>query len=208
MRRGEFLDDASRVDLTPGRLGILGGTFDPVHIGHLIAAQEARSQFHLDEVVFVTAGRPWQKAEITPAETRFFMTLLATRGNPGFKASRIELDRPGPSYTVETLRQFRQIYGPEVELFFVAGSDSLAQIETWREYRQVLSLANVIAANRPGHEFNADAVDGGRCILPMQIPAVEASSSDIRQRVAEGKSIRYLVPEAVEKFIYKHGLYR
>src|SRR5687767_9660460 len=167
------------------RLGIMGGTFDPVHNGHLIAAEEARAACGLDEVVFVPAGRPWQKAErqVSSGEDRYLMTELATVTNPAFCVSRIELDRDGPTYTVDTLRA---LSGPE--LWFISGADAVAQILTWKDPEEVLSLATFVAATRPGHR--TEGLDPR--VRVLEIPALAISSTEIRQRVREARPVRYL----------------
>lgn len=189
----------------------MGGTFDPVHLGHLVCAEEARWQFGLDEVLWVPAGQPWQKKgrEVSPAEDRYLMTVLATQSNPAFSVSRIEIDRGGATYTLETLEALHSFYGDEAELFFITGTDAVMQILTWREPDAVLSKAHFIAASRP--EFDVPDVDldrfGGR-VTVMRIPALAISSTDIRKRVAEGRPIVYLVPPEVERYIAERGLYR
>lgn len=189
----------------------MGGTFDPVHLGHLVCAEEARWQFGLDEVLWVPAGQPWQKKgrEVSPAEDRYLMTVLATQSNPAFSVSRIEIDRGGATYTLETLEALRSFYGDEAELFFITGTDAVMQILTWREPDAVLSKAHFIAASRP--EFDVPDVDldrfGGR-VTVMRIPALAISSTDIRKRVAEERPIVYLVPPEVERYIAERGLYR
>ena len=194
------------------RIGVIGGTFDPVHHGHLVAAEEARWQFGLDRVVFVPTGRPWQKpVGVSPAEDRYRMTVLATASNPAFEVSRLEIDHPGPTYTVDTLRRLRAAEPAGTRLFFITGADAVLQLLTWKEPDQVLALAEFIAATRPG--FDLDALVGqvpgatGR-VHPMEIPALAISSSDIRGRVARGAPVRYLVPEGVAGYIADHGLYR
>jgi nicotinate-nucleotide adenylyltransferase len=194
------------------RIGVMGGTFDPIHHGHLVAAEEARWQFGLDRVVFVPTGRPWQKpVGVSPVEDRYQMTLLATASNPSFEVSRLEIDHPGPTYTVDTLRRLRAGQPPGTRLFFVTGADAVLQILTWKEPDQVLALAEFIAATRPG--FDLDQLvrqmpgAAGR-VHPMEIPALAISSSDIRGRAARGAPVRYLVPEGVASYIAGHGLYR
>lgn len=191
------------------RLGIMGGTFDPVHIGHLVCAEEARWQFGLDEVVFVPAGRPWQKREVTPAEDRYLLTVIATAGNPFFSVSRLEIDRPGPTYTLETLRALRQFHGESAELFFITGADAVLEILTWKEPEALLETASFIAATRP--EFDLGKIDQqrfGRRVSVIEIPALAISSTDIRRRVRAGQPIRYLVPPEVDAYITRRGLYR
>ncbi len=194
------------------RLGVMGGTFDPIHHGHLLTAEEAAVQFGLEQVIFVPTGRPWMKAdrEVTPAEHRYLMTVIATASNPRFTVSRIEIDRPGPTYTVDTLRALREEH-PGAELFFVTGADAMLEIFSWKDPAEILSLAHFIAATRPGYDlahFEAEAPTAHPNVSVMNIPALAISSTDIRQRVREGRPIRYLVPEGVKSYIEKMGLYR
>jgi nicotinate-nucleotide adenylyltransferase len=194
------------------RIGIMGGTFDPIHHGHLVAAEEARWQFRLDQVLFIPTGRPWQKpVGVSPAEDRYLMTVIATASNPAFAVSRLEVDIPGPSYTVDTLRRLRSELPEGTRLLFIGGADLLQQLLTWKEPEQVLALAELIAATRP--DFDVDDViqkvpaAAGR-VHRMEIPALAISSSDIRARVARGEPIEYLVPEGVARYIQKRALYR
>jgi nicotinate-nucleotide adenylyltransferase len=190
----------------------MGGTFDPIHHGHLVAAEEARWQFDLDRVVFVPAGRPWQKpVGVTPAEDRYAMTMVATASNPAFTVSRLELDHQGPTYTVDTLRRLRAAEPAGTRLYFIIGADAMLQILTWKEPEQVLALAEFIAATRPG--FDLDRLVGqlpgaaGR-VHRLDIPALAISASDLRRRVAAGAPIRYLVPDGVVRYIHDHALYQ
>lgn len=194
------------------RLGVMGGTFDPIHHGHLLTAEEAAVQFGLHQVIFVPTGRPWMKAdrEVTPAEHRYLMTVIATASNPRFTVSRIEIDRPGPTYTVDTLRALRQQH-PDAELFFVTGADAMLEIFHWKDPEELFALAHFIAATRPGYDlahFEAEAPTAHPKVTVMNIPALAISSTDIRQRVREGRPIRYLLPEGVKSYIEKEGLYR
>lgn len=195
------------------RLGVMGGTFDPIHHGHLVTAEAALWAFELDEVVFVPTGQPWMKSErpITPPEHRYLMTVIATASNPRFSVSRIEVDRRGPTYTVETLQELRRTTDGEVDLFFVTGADAILEILQWKDPDEVLSLAHFIAATRPGYDLRrleAEAPTAHPRVSVMDIPALAISSSDVRRRVAAGESIRYLVPEGVQTYIEKSGLYR
>ena len=190
----------------------MGGTFDPIHLGHLVAAEEARWQFDLDEVVFVPTGQPWQKpVGVSPAEDRYLMTVIATASNPAFTVSRLEIDHQGPTYTVDTLRQLRAQSPAGTRLFFITGADAVLQILSWKEPDQVLALAEFIAATRPSFDLErlVNEVPGaaGR-VHRMDIPALAISSSDIRARVARGAPIQYLVPDGVARYIQKHALYR
>ena len=207
-RQGRALHSA----LMSRRIGVMGGTFDPIHHGHLVAAEEARWQFDLDRVVFVPTGRPWQKpVGVSPAEDRYRMTVLATASNPAFTVSRLEVDHQGPTYTVDTLRRLRAAQPAGTRLFFITGADAVLQILTWKEPDQVLALAELIAATRPG--FDLDRLIGqvpgaaGR-VHRMEIPALAISSSDLRARVARGAPIQYLVPDEVARYIHDHALYQ
>jgi nicotinate-nucleotide adenylyltransferase len=194
------------------RIGVMGGTFDPIHLGHLVAAEEARWQFDLDRVVFVPAGRPWQKpVGVTPPEDRYLMTVLATASNPAFTVSRLEIDHPGPTYTVDTLRRLRAEQTDDTRLYFIIGADAVLQILSWKEPDQVLAQAEFIAATRPGFDLDrlVSQVPGATDrIHLMKIPALAISASDIRARVARGAPIQYLVPDCVARYIHEHGLYQ
>ena len=194
------------------RLGVMGGTFDPIHNGHLLTAEEALWQFQLDEVVFVPTGRPWMKEErpVSPPEDRYLMVVIATATNPRFSVSRLEIERKGPTYTVDTLRQLREERG-EVDLFFITGADALLEILQWKDPEEALSMAHFIAATRPGFDlssFEQGASSQDPRVSVMTIPALAISSTDIRDRVREGRPIRYLVPEGVQIYIEKSSLYR
>ena len=191
------------------RLGVMGGTFDPIHYGHLLAANEAGRALDLDEVVFVPAGRPWQKAGrcLAPAEDRYQMTALATATNPLFSVSRAEIDRSGPTYTVDTLAGLRAKRGPDAELYFVIGADALSGLRTWREPDRVAALAHLVGCTRPGHEFVNPGLRDGQFTL-VEIPALEISSSLCRERLRAGLGVTYLVPDVVIQYIAKRGLYR
>lgn len=191
------------------RVGIMGGTFDPVHLGHLVAASEVAHAFALDEVVFVPTGEPWQKSDrtVSPAEDRYLMTVVATAADPRFSVSRVDIDRPGPTYTVDTLRDLRRSLGDDVELFFITGADALAQILSWREPEAVLREAHLVGVTRPGHDLADPGLPAGAATL-VEVPALAISSSDCRARVARDEPIRYLVPSGVEAYVHKRGLYR
>ena len=191
----------------------MGGTFDPVHHGHLVTAEEALWQFHLHEVIFIPTGQPWMKSDrdVTPAEHRYLMTVIATASNPRFSVSRIEVDREGPTYTVETLAELRRQSGRDVELFFITGADAMLEILHWKDPEEVLAQAHFIAATRPGYDiarFEKEAPTSHPRVSVMDIPALAISSSDIRRRVHDGEPIRYLVPAGVKEYIDKAGLYR
>jgi nicotinate-nucleotide adenylyltransferase len=191
----------------------MGGTFDPIHNGHLVTAEEAYWEFGLDEVVFVPTGRPWMKdhPQVSPAEDRYLMTVIATSPNPHFTVSRIEIDREGETYTVDTLATLQEQEGPDTELFFITGADAILEIFQWKDPEDVLSLAHFIAATRPGYDiaaFEAAAPTAHPKVTVMQVPALAISSTGIRERVKEGRPIRYLVPDGVVTYVDKAGLYR
>ena len=195
------------------RVGVMGGSFNPIHIGHLVTADEARYTFSLDEVIFVPAGQPWQKesGEVAPAEHRYMMCVIATSPEPTFRVSRIEIDRPGPTYTLDTLKALKS-ERPADELFFITGADAILQILTWRDPEAVLREARFIAATRPGYDLDRlekELPEGleGRVVI-MEIPALAISSTDVRLRARESRPIRYLVPGGVAEYIEKNGLYR
>lgn len=186
----------------------MGGTFDPIHHGHLVAASEVADRFGLDEVVFVPTGQPWQKSEraVSPAEERYLMTVVATASNPRFSVSRVDLDRKGPTYTVDTLRDLRAAE-PDAELFFITGADALGAILSWRNLDELFDLAHFVGVTRPGYELEDDHLPEGSVTL-VEVPAMAISSSDCRHRVAEGRPVWYLVPDGVVRYIAKRGLYR
>ena len=199
------------------RVGIMGGTFDPIHYGHLVTAEAARINFGLDEVVFIPTGNPPHKKDynVTPAEDRYLMTVLAINNNPYFKVSRIEIERPGYTYTVDTLKQLGEEYGPGTSLFFISGADAVFDILTWKDVDEVLNYCTFIAATRPRYpvkklEEKLKEIKElyGKEVIPLQVPGMDISSTDIRNRVNKGLSIRYLLPEEVRKYIEKSGLYR
>ncbi|WP_135257500.1 nicotinate-nucleotide adenylyltransferase [Thermus caldilimi] len=185
------------------RIGLFGGSFDPIHLGHLLAAAEARAALGLDLVLFVVAARPPHKTPVAPAEARYEMVLLATAEEKGFWASRLELDRPGPSYTVDTLREARRLF-PEDELFFITGADAYRDILTWKEGGRLPELATLVAVARPGYPLEGMPVP----VVPLLVPEVGISSTEIRRRIRQGESIRFWVPRPVEVYLERHGLYR
>jgi nicotinate-nucleotide adenylyltransferase len=189
------------------RIGIMGGTFDPIHHGHLVAASEVADRFELDEVVFVPTGQPWQKGAVSSAEDRYLMTVIATASNPRFHVSRADIDRDGPTYTVDTLRDLHAIYGPSAELFFITGADALAKILSWKDALEMLSLACFVGVTRPGFELTDEHLPDDSVTL-VEVPAMAISSSDCRARVASGKPVWYLVPDGVVQYIAKRRLYR
>jgi nicotinate-nucleotide adenylyltransferase len=193
------------------RLGVMGGTFDPIHYGHLVTAEEALFQFELDEVVFIPTGKPWMKEHevVSPPEDRYLMTVIATASNPLFSVSRMEVDRDGTTYTIDTLRSLKDERGPGTDLFFVTGADAVLEIFQWKEPGDLFDVAQFIAATRPGYDISPfEAHASGPDITVMNIPALAISSTDIRARVAAGRPIRYLMPEGVKSYIEKAELYR
>lgn len=191
------------------RLGIMGGTFDPIHHGHLVAASEVAHAFSLDEVVFVPTGQPWQKEgrDVAPAEDRYLMTVIATASNPRFSVSRADIDRPGPTYTIDTLRDLRKDRGAEAEFFFITGADALAQLISWQNAEELLSLAHFVGCTRPGHRLSVPGLPDGNVSL-IEIPALAISSTECRERVRAGEPIWYLVPDGIVQYIAKRRLYR
>ncbi|WP_326552428.1 nicotinate-nucleotide adenylyltransferase [Micromonospora sp. NBC_01813] len=190
------------------RVGIMGGTFDPIHQGHLVAASEVAERFALDEVVFVPTGDPWEKAGVTvsPAEDRYLMTVIATASNPQFQVSRADVDRPGPTYTVDTLRDLQAAYGPKAQLFFITGADALEKILSWKDAAAMFELAHFIGVTRPGFELSDDHLPADTVTL-VEVPAMAISSTECRARVAAGKPLWYLVPDGVVQYIAKRRLY-
>lgn len=207
---------------TQARYGVMGGTFNPIHNGHLVTAEEARVQFKLDKVIFMPAGKPPHKNDrndgnILPAEERYLMTVVATASNPYFVVSRLEVDRPGPTYTIDTVRALTEIYGG-AKIYFITGADAVWEILTWKDPKKLAMYCTFIAATRPGYslaKFKELHVlpyeNSPRPEMPkvniMEIPALAISSTDIRERVNNGHPIRYLVPEGVLSYIYKSGFY-
>ncbi|WP_329033016.1 nicotinate-nucleotide adenylyltransferase [Streptomyces sp. NBC_01725] len=190
------------------RLGVMGGTFDPIHHGHLVAASEVAALFDLDEVVFVPTGQPWQKSQsaVSPAEDRYLMTVIATASNPQFSVSRIDIDRGGKTYTTDTLRDLHSLHG-DADLFFITGADALSQILSWRDAEELFALAHFIGVTRPGHDLTDDGLPKGGVSL-VEVPALAISSTDCRGRVAQGDPVWYLVPDGVVRYIDKRQLYR
>lgn len=188
------------------RLGVMGGTFDPIHNGHLVAASEVASALKLDQVVFVPTGAPENKPEVTGGEHRYLMTVIATAANPRFLVSRVDIDRNKPTYTVDTLTDLKNSY-PDAELFFITGSDAIAQILAWKEVQRLWDLAHFVAVSRPGHTLQIPDVPEGS-VTVVEVPALSISSTDCRNRVSNGEPIWYLVPDGVVQYIGKHGLYK
>lgn len=189
----------------------MGGTFDPIHHGHLVAASEVLWSLDLDEVVFVPTGEPWQKSaqQVSPAEHRYLMTVIATASNPRFTVSRVDIDRDGPTYTVDTLRDLAEVY-PDADLFFITGADALAEIFGWRDVDELFARATFVGCTRPGFPVDPALVSklpADRLHL-LEIPALAISSSDCRNRLAIGEPVDYLVPDGVVQHIAKYDLYR
>jgi nicotinate-nucleotide adenylyltransferase len=188
------------------RIGVMGGTFDPIHNGHLVAASEVRQHFGLDEVLFVPTGQPYQKRDVSEAEHRYLMTVIATASNPDFTVSRVDIDRGGPTYTIDTLRELRAAR-PDAELFFISGADAVARILEWKDARELFSLAHFVAVSRPGHPLTVSGLPEEHVSL-LEVPALAISSTDCRSRVSRGFPVWYLVPDGVVQYISKYHLYR
>lgn len=197
------------------KTGVLGGTFDPVHRAHLVMAEEVKRRLDLDEILFVPAGRPWLKIDhsISPVEHRVQMVRLAVRGKPHFKLSTVEVERAGPTYTVDTIAGLRQQMGREDELFFILGWDSVAGLPSWREPSRLIEMCRLVAVPRPGYPppdmMALESLIPGisERLVIMDKPELDISSSEIRERVARGLSIHDLVPRPVARYIKEHGLY-
>jgi nicotinate-nucleotide adenylyltransferase len=191
----------------------MGGTFDPVHNGHLVAASEVTDLFELDEVVFVPTGQPWQKSrDVTPAEDRYLMTVIATASNPRFSVSRADIDRGGLTYTRDTLRDLRAL-NPDADLYFITGADALASILTWQDWEEMFALAKFVGVSRPGYELDGAHIQKALKEMPadaltlVEVPALAISSTDCRKRAEEGRPIWYLVPDGVVQYVSKRNLY-
>jgi nicotinate-nucleotide adenylyltransferase len=182
------------------RLGVMGGTFDPIHHGHLVAASEVAHVFDLDEVVFVPTGEP------SSAEDRYLMTVIATASNPRFSVSRVDIDRPGPTYTIDTLRELRALRGEQTEFFFITGADALSKMLSWQDAADLFKLAHFVGCTRPGHQLSTTGLPSDQISL-IEIPALSISSTECRQRVGAGEPVWYLVPDGVVQYIAKRGLY-
>jgi nicotinate-nucleotide adenylyltransferase len=194
------------------RIGVFGGTFDPIHNGHLVAASEVAHALALGEVIFVPTGQPWQKEyrDLAPAEDRYLMTVIATASDALMSVSRVDIDRLGETYTVDTLTDLRAARRTEAEFFFIMGADALAGIKSWRNTENLFSMAHFVGCTRPGHPVDVDSLkeDFKGDFTLIEIPALEISSTACRERVKTGRPIRYLVPDGVIQYISKRGLYR
>src|SRR3954466_11388819 len=229
-RRGERMDPHTRARsslqgasacapvsclfVTKRRLGVMGGTFDPIHNGHLVAASEVAGLFDLDEVVFVPTGQPWQKRErfVTAPEDRYLMTVIATAANPRFSVSRVDIDRGGATYTTDTLRDLAAL-NPDTELYFITGADALASILSWQNWADLCAMARFVGVSRPGYELDGEHIAAAMKELPtdalslVEVPALAISSSDCRRRAEAGRPIWYLVPDGVVQYVAKRQLY-
>ncbi|MDA3937047.1 MAG: nicotinate-nucleotide adenylyltransferase [Actinomycetota bacterium] len=197
------------------RLGIMGGTFDPIHFGHLVTAEEALVQFNLDKVLFMPTGQPARKTNrsVAPSEHRYLMTVVATASNPDFEVSRMEIDRPGLTYTIDTMRELRDQFGPRTDLYFITGADAVWEIVSWKDAQDFQGLCKFIAATRPGYDLHeplaVEQIESkGLHVDYIEVPALAISSTGIRQRVLGRRPVRYLLPESVAAYIEKYGLYR
>jgi len=198
------------VQIEPGtgrpRIGVMGGTFDPIHHGHLVAASEVAMSFDLDEVIFVPTFQPWQKRGVSPAEHRYLMTVIATASNPRFTVSRVDIDRGGTTYTIDTLRDIQR-ERPDSDLFFITGADAIKQIFSWKDVQGLWDLAHFVAVSRPGHAVSLSDLPE-HDVSWLEVPALAISSTDCRSRVKRGHPVWYLVPDGVVQYISKHDLYR
>jgi nicotinate-nucleotide adenylyltransferase len=192
----------------PSRVGIMGGTFDPIHHGHLVAASEVSQLFTLDEVIFVPTGSPWHKAptDVSPPEHRYLMTVIATASNPRFWVSRVDIDRAGPTYTIDTIRDIA-VLRPRSQLYFITGADALQQILSWKDHDEAVRMARFVGVTRPGYELSDSHLPTDTVTL-VDVPAMAISSTACRERVEAGRPIWYLVPDGVVQYIAKHHLYR
>ncbi|MBM3241895.1 nicotinate-nucleotide adenylyltransferase [Candidatus Poribacteria bacterium] len=191
------------------KIAIMGGTFNPIHYGHLISAEEVYDGLGFDFVVFVPSARPPHKdnRDIIDPHHRYMMTVLATEDNPHFRVSRIELDRTGPSYAIETIRQFQANYGGKAEIAWIIGADSLIEFTIWKDFDKLLDTCRFIATTRPNYDLSKAPANVYNRVELFEITAVDISATEIRRRVREGRTIKYLVPQKVEEYIYQHSLY-
>ena len=197
------------------RIGLLGGTFDPIHLGHLIVAEEARTRLSLDRLLLVPSRHPWRKAgrEIAHEADRLAMVRLAVEGNPGFEVSMVDLDRAGPSYSVDTVSDVRATLSPEAELYFILGYDALMDLPHWHAPDELARITRLVTVIRPGYALDwsplEQAIPQAReTVTLLETPEIGISSTEVRQRVAAGRSIRYWVPDLVAEYIQQQGLYR
>jgi nicotinate-nucleotide adenylyltransferase len=185
----------------------MGGTFDPIHIGHLIAASEALHEFALNRVHFMPAGRPWQKNEYAAPEDRYMMASMGVAHHARFAVSRIEIDRQGPTYTADTMRALVDFYGEGTHLFLIAGVDAVAQLATWERLDELARLMEVIAVTRPGYDSEVMPPSDGPAVHVIDMPGIDVSATQVRERVRQGKPIDFLVPDSVARYIREQGLY-
>jgi nicotinate-nucleotide adenylyltransferase len=203
------------------KIGVMGGTFNPIHYGHLVTAEEALNQFSLEKVIFIPTGEPPHKTfdRIASPEDRYLMTVMATASNNNFYVSRVEIDRKGKSYTIDTLRELKKVYGEDAELFFITGADAILEILSWKNTKEIITLCKLIAATRPGYNISRieelieklDVTETGKAdskIFVMEIPALAISSTDIRNRIKTGRPVNYLLPENVSSYLLKYNLYK
>jgi nicotinate-nucleotide adenylyltransferase len=194
------------VEVRRPRIGVMGGTFDPIHHGHLVAASEVAQSHDLDEVIFVPTGEPSYKTRVTSAEHRYLMTVIATASNPQFTVSRVDIDRSKPTFTIDTLRDIRR-ERRDADLYFITGADAIAQILSWKDVDELWELAHFVAVSRPGHVLSVSGLPEQDVSL-LEVPALAISSTDCRDRVRRGFPVWYLVPDGVVQYISKHHLYR
>ncbi|HZW41110.1 MAG TPA: nicotinate-nucleotide adenylyltransferase [Agromyces sp.] len=194
------------VEVRRPRIGVMGGTFDPIHHGHLVAASEVAQSHDLDEVIFVPTGEPSYKTQVTSAEHRYLMTVIATASNPQFTVSRVDIDRSKPTFTIDTLRDIRR-ERRDADLYFITGADAIAQILSWKDVDELWELAHFVAVSRPGHVLSVSGLPEQDVSL-LEVPALAISSTDCRDRVRRGFPVWYLVPDGVVQYISKHHLYR
>jgi nicotinate-nucleotide adenylyltransferase len=207
----EPLPEVRPLDGARRRLGVMGGTFDPIHHGHLVAASEVQAWFGLDEVIFVPTGQPYHKASrsVSPAEHRYLMTVVATASNPRFTVSRVDLDRDGPTYTIDTLTDLAKVH-PDADLFFITGADALTDILGWRSSEELFALAHFVGCTRPGYSMERSTLEAmpRERVTLVEIPALAISSTECRERTKRGEPVWYLVPDGVVQYISKHRLYQ
>ncbi|MDD3706370.1 MAG: nicotinate-nucleotide adenylyltransferase [Clostridiaceae bacterium] len=199
------------------KIGIMGGTFDPIHYGHLFAAEAARVEFGLSKVIFIPVGSPphKQSQRISHPEHRYRATALAVSSNPNFEVSRLEVDKSGITYTFDTMKKLRSIYGKDADIYFITGADAVLELLTWYKFKDLFTLCRFITVTRPGYNYmeleqkieEISSNYGGE-ILCLEVPLLDISSTDIRERIRSGKAVKYLLPEEVEAYIFKNGLYK